>query len=81
MANDDKKEGYTPAKARDKEIPKLLGLAVVSAASAVVGGVAVAWWYRKTLAKLQNPIAGEGFHKEELQKSEDGALDGDFDGV
>lgn len=29
---------------------------LVSTASAIAGGLAVAWWYRKTLSKLQNPI-------------------------
>jgi hypothetical protein len=32
-------------------------LGLVSAASALAGGFTVAWWYRKTLTKLQNPIA------------------------
>lgn len=42
-----------------------LKLGAVAAASALVGGVAAAWWYRKTLAKLrqddeiaQNPHFG-----------------------
>jgi hypothetical protein len=47
-----------------------LGVGVVAAASALVGGLAAAWWYRKTLSKLheadggpENPdfrISGEG---------------------
>jgi len=34
----------------------VLGLGIVAAASALVGGMTVAWWHRKTLEKLQNPI-------------------------
>ena len=34
-----------------------LGLLAVS--SAVVGGLAAAWWHRRTLAKLQNPILSD----------------------
>jgi hypothetical protein len=28
----------------------------IAVASAIAGGLAVAWWHRKTLSKLQNPI-------------------------
>jgi hypothetical protein len=33
-----------------------LHLGLVAAASALAGGLAVTWWHRKTLEKLQNPI-------------------------
>jgi len=32
---------------------------LIAAASAVAGGLAVAWWHRKTLQRLNNPIAGD----------------------
>jgi hypothetical protein len=32
-----------------------LRIAAVAAASALAGGVAAAWWHRKTLAKLHQP--------------------------
>jgi hypothetical protein len=38
----------------------------MSAASAVAGGIAVAWWYRKTLAKLQNPISTANLQNSEV---------------
>jgi hypothetical protein len=34
------------------ELPGWLKLGVVTAASALAGGLAAAWWYRKTLEKL-----------------------------
>ena len=45
--------------------PTWLKLAILTAASALAGGLATAWWYRKTLTKLretgenpQNPDFG-----------------------
>jgi hypothetical protein len=35
------------------ELPGWFKLGVVTAASALVGGLAAAWWYRKTLEKLR----------------------------
>jgi hypothetical protein len=35
------------------ELPGWLRLGVVTAASALAGGLAAAWWYRKTLEKLR----------------------------
>ena len=57
MTNDSNQERYALTNASKSRPSKILGLGLVSAASAVAGGLAVAWWYRKTLAKLQNPIA------------------------
>ena len=33
-----------------------LKVGLIAVASALAGGLAVTWWHRKTLAKLQNPI-------------------------
>jgi hypothetical protein len=33
--------------------PRWLKLGIVAAASALAGGLAAAWWYRKTLTKLR----------------------------
>jgi len=42
------------------ELPGWLKLGVVTAASALAGGLAAAWWYRKTLEKLrQSPENAE----------------------
>jgi hypothetical protein len=55
-ANDSKKETYAPKANPRSEVSKGIGLGLVSALSAVAGGLAVVWWHRKTLTKLQNPI-------------------------
>jgi hypothetical protein len=59
LPNDKKQEIYVQAVRTGKQVPKALGLGLISAASALAGGIAVAWWYRKTLTKLQNPIAAQ----------------------
>ena len=65
-----KKESYEQDGSSNKRKSKVVGLGLVSAASAVVGGLAVAWWYRKTLAKLQNPIATADFQNPEPPETE-----------
>jgi hypothetical protein len=50
----------SPSQPRRPERPGWLKLGVVTAASALAGGVAAAWWYRKTLEKLrQSPEIDE----------------------
>ena len=71
MANDSKGEVYAQAVRSGKQVPKALGLGLVSAASAIAGGMAVAWWYRKTLTKLQNPIASEDLTRPESPEVEE----------
>ncbi len=71
MANDSKEDVYANAVRSGKQVPKALGLGLVSAASAIVGGMAVAWWYRKTLTKLQNPIASDERYRPEAVENED----------
>ena len=71
MANDSKEEVYAQAVRSGKQVPKALGLGLVSAASAIAGGMAVAWWYRKTLTKLQNPIASEDLTRPESPEVEE----------
>jgi hypothetical protein len=70
MANDSKKEIYAQEVRSGKQVPKALRLGLVSAASAIAGGMAVAWWYRKTLTKLQNPIASDDLQAPEHADSE-----------
>ena len=70
LANDDKIETYEEKDDLKNHLPKLIGLGAVSVASAVAGGLAVAWWYRKTLTKLQNPIAPVDIQKTESDGSE-----------
>jgi hypothetical protein len=65
MANPSESNTYTSTKTRDAEPSKWLKVGVVAAASALAGGLAAAWWYRKTLKTLrqtdettQNPHFG-----------------------
>lgn len=43
----------TASQTGTSEPPAWLKLGVIAAASALAGGLAAAWWYRNTLAKLQ----------------------------
>ncbi len=38
-------------------------IALISTVSAVIGGLAVSWWHRKTLSKLQNSVNSEDIQK------------------
>src|SRR5579859_6896529 len=59
LANDTNKDGYAETARQKSPASTALKLGLVSAASAIVGGLAAAWWYRRTLSKFQNPIAIE----------------------
>jgi hypothetical protein len=65
MANRTKKDAYEDNAPENSGPSKLLKVGLISVSSAVIGGLAAAWWYRKTLTKLQNPII-----REDIQKSE-----------
>jgi hypothetical protein len=67
MANKRKKEVYEGDKSEDPAPSKLLELGLISLSSALIGGLAAAWWHRKTLTKLQNPIIREDIQKSESQ--------------
>jgi hypothetical protein len=56
LTSESKKEVYEKNEGARKPVARLLGVGLISVASALAGGLTVAWWYRKTLAKLQNPI-------------------------
>ena len=58
MVNKSKEGAYEPEVNSGSRVSRVLSLGLFSAASAIAGGLAVAWWYRKTLSKLQNPIEG-----------------------
>jgi hypothetical protein len=48
----------------DKRASAWLKLGILAGASALAGGVAAAWWYRKTLTKLrqaENPTSNPEF--------------------
>lgn len=59
LANDSRQEPYEKKAAVQAGVSRVVGLGLVSAVSAIAGGLAMAWWHRKTLAKLQNPIAAD----------------------
>jgi len=71
MANNGDKKTYEQNGETKTRVAKVLGLGLISAASAVAGGLAMAWWYRKTLSKLQNPIATDIQNSEHLKFEED----------
>ena len=53
MANDLESASFHNNEAPEAESPRWLKVGLVAAASALAGGVAAAWWYRKTLTKLR----------------------------
>jgi hypothetical protein len=70
LANDSDQKAYKKNEIPLGGLPKGLGLGLVSAASALAGGLAMAWWYRKTLSKFQNPIVKDGGGDSESHKVE-----------
>ena len=74
MENERNEEVYKQDGSQKPKLPKALGLGLISAASALAGGLAVAWWYRKTLTKLQNPIVSQDIQKIEYTESDGEAL-------
>ena len=70
LANNSKKKSYANSSDVPAKPKGLVSLGLLAATSALAGGLAVTWWHRKTLAKLQNPIIPP-----EIQKSEFSNLD------
>ena len=70
LTSDSKKEAYVQDQNPKGRTSPVLGLGLVSAASAILGGLAVAWWYRKTLTKFQNPIVSADVQQPESPESE-----------
>jgi hypothetical protein len=52
MTSDIESEGSTSKPDAPEQRPGWLRIGLVAAASALAGGIAAAWWYRKTLNKL-----------------------------
>lgn len=65
MVRDRKEDDLMAKEASARPAVRVLGLGLISFASAVAGGLTVAWWYRKTLTKLQNPIGSVSIPKSE----------------
>jgi hypothetical protein len=53
MANIEKSEVYSPSEILGPGSSNWVKVGVAAAASALIGGVAAAWWYRKTLKTLR----------------------------
>jgi hypothetical protein len=70
VASSRNKESYEEETSGAGGIPKIVGLGIVSVASAIAGGLAMAWWHRKTISKLQNPIALESSSTPKSLKAE-----------
>ncbi len=56
MSNVDKKTTYGATSRLGAAAVGALKVGTIASASALLGGLAVAWWYRDTLRKLRNPI-------------------------
>jgi hypothetical protein len=66
LANESKNGGYAENTGSGGTLLRVVGLGLLTAASALAGGITVAWWYRKTLTKLQNPINAPDLQNSEL---------------
>jgi len=56
MANSGNEKVYGDKSKADGHLSEAFQVGLIAATSAVVGGLAVAWWHRKTLSKLNNPV-------------------------
>ena len=56
MENEGKEKTYKEDGQKFPASPPALKVGLIATASALAGGLAVAWWYRETLKKLQNPV-------------------------
>ena len=66
--------GSSPAGATTPNLPKSLPVGLVALASALAGGLAVAWYYRNTLARFRQ--AGEVVQSPDLTDPFDDQADG-----
>ena len=57
MENHSESSTYQTEQAEDSHAPSWLKMGAVAAASALAGGLAAAWFYRKTLARLHQAEA------------------------
>ncbi len=69
--NHGNKRAYSKSAEIAGKTSSALMLGLVSIASVLAGGLATAWWYRKTLTKLQNPILSSP-NLPEREEDEDG---------
>lgn len=74
MASDLDSDSSIPEKAQLPEPANWLKVGAVAAASALVGGLAAAWYYRHTLARLQQAAA-----QPVVQHADENSDDRDYD--
>jgi membrane associated rhomboid family serine protease len=74
MASHSKSDTSSSSQTSDARPSKWLNVGVVAAASALAGGLAAAWWYRKTLKKLRQ--SGENTQNPQFGIPADDPVDG-----
>jgi hypothetical protein len=70
MTSSGKEEAYKRNFKSTNDQTKVFKVGLIATASALAGGLAVAWWYRDTLKKLRNPVHSENLPKIESLESE-----------
>jgi hypothetical protein len=70
MASDSKQEVYVESDRKPSTVGGPVKVGLIATASALAGGLAVAWWYRETLKKLRNPVVFENLPKSGSFESE-----------
>jgi hypothetical protein len=63
LSSETKEKSYAQNENQKPQVSSVLKVGLISAVSALAGGLAAAWWYRKTLNKLQNPIVPAIIHQ------------------
>jgi len=86
MANEGKEKVYEEGSQRTPAAGAAIKVGLIATVSALAGGLAVAWWYRETLKKLQNPIKSKDLPKngsleEELQGADLDEFDNSEPGI
>lgn len=74
MASDLDSDSSVPEKAQQAEPASWLKVGAVAATSALVGGLAAAWYYRHTLTRLQQAAA-----QPVVQNTDENPEDRDYD--
>jgi hypothetical protein len=71
LLSDGKHGDYESKRTPAKPGATPFGVGLISVVSAVAGGLTVAWWYRRTLSRLQNPIGSPSVPKSESEDGEE----------
>ena len=80
MADESKQEVYQDEGQKNPGPRPALKVGLIATTSALAGGLAVAWWYRETLKKLQNPVNSSNLPKNgSLGEEFPGTDQGEFD--